>query len=143
MPPTAADQTAEQNKALVRQIVEDIDRAPGAEAIARWLAPDFTTVVNNDPPMSREAYLEMAAGITTAFSNIRHEVLDVVAEGDRVAVAMTLHLTHTGDYEGIAATGRSVSVPEMSMMVIRDGLIASERVLIDLAGLHQQLTAAA
>jgi steroid delta-isomerase-like uncharacterized protein len=138
----ATPQTAEQNKTLIRQILQEFDGAPRVEQMARWLAPDFTTMVNGEPPFTRDMYLAMCADMIRAFTDIRHEIHDVVAEGDRVAVSLTLHLTHSAEYEGIAPTGRAVKVPEMSFMVIRDGLIASERVIVDLAGLHQQLTAA-
>jgi predicted ester cyclase len=133
--------TAEQSKTLIRTILEELDRSPSVEVMARWLAPEFTTIVNNEPPIDREAYLGMAGGMIAAFSNIRHEVHEILAEGDRVAVAMTLHLTHTGEYEGLAPTGRSIKVPETSFMALRDGKVVAERVFIDLAGLHQQLTA--
>ena len=137
----ASASTAERSKAVIRTILEELDRAPSVEAMATWLAPGFTTIVNNEPPMDRETYLAMAGGMIAAFSNIRHEVHEVLAEGDRVAVAMTLHMTHTGEYEGLAATGRSIKVAEMSFMELRDGKVVAERVFIDLAGMLQQLTA--
>ena len=143
MPLATPQLTADQNKLLVRKILQDFDDAPSVESMARWLAPDFTTIVNSEPAFSRDMYLAMCADMIRAFTNIRHEVHEVIAEGDRVAVALTLHLTHTAEYEGVAPTGRTLTVPEMSFMVVRDGQIASERVLIDLAGLHQQLTAQA
>ena len=76
------------------------------------------------------------------FSNIKHEVHHVVAEGDMVAVGLTLRLTHAGVYEGIAATGRTAAIEEFSVIRIRDGKIASEWAVVDLGGLHQ-LTAPA
>lgn len=133
--------TAAQSKALIRTILEELDRSPSIEVMTMWLAPEFTTIVNNEPPIDRETYLAMAGGMIAAFSDIRHEVHEILAEGGRVAVAMTLHLTHTGDYEGLAPTGRRIKVPEMSFMELRDGKVVAERVFIDLAGMHQQLTA--
>jgi steroid delta-isomerase-like uncharacterized protein len=137
---TISSNVAEENKELVRQMMPDFDRTP-LEATHKWMTPDFTTAINGEPPMDLDAYRQVVADITKSFSSIRHEILDMVAEGDRVALAMTLHLTHTGEYEGIAATGRTVRVAEMSVFTMREGKIASELVFFDFAGFHQQLTA--
>ena len=137
---TVSANVAEENKALVREMMPDFDRTP-LEATYKWMSPDFTTVMNGEAPMDLDAYRQMVAAVTKSFSDIRHEVLDMVAEGDRVALVMTLHLKHTGEYEGVAATGRTIRVAEMSVLTLRDGKIASERVVVDFASLHQQLTA--
>ena len=140
MPPTTAD-AARANELLVRRLIDDIDTSPALETMGKWLAADFTTIINGSVTLSKDQYLEMAGGMLRAFSNIRHEILDIVADEDTVAVAIALHLTHTAEYDGIPATGRTLTVSEMSIMRIRDGVVASERVFVDLAGMHQQLTA--
>jgi predicted ester cyclase len=131
---------AEQNKALIRQMMPDFDRTP-LEATHKWMTPDFTTSINGGPPMDLESYRQLATAFEKSFSNIRHEIIDLVAEGDRVALVMTLHLMHTGEYEGVAATGRSLKVAEMSVFTMREGRIASERLFFDFANFQQQLTA--
>ena len=136
----ASHHLAEEHKALVRRMILDFDSQP-VEATYKWMTPDFVTLMNGEPPMGLEAYRQLAGTIAQSFSNLRHEIIDMVAEDDRVAVVMTLHLTHTGEYEGIAATGRTIRVAEMAVLQIREGKIAAERVVVDFASMHQQMTA--
>jgi len=136
------DSAGEQTKALVRQLVQEADASPGDLGwIDKWLAPDYQLTLNGTP-MDRDAYRQMAMGFVSAFSEIQHEITQIVAEGDLVAVRVTLRMVHTGDFEGIAPTGRRVAVEEMVILQFRDGKVANEWTVADLAGLHQQLTTA-
>ena len=51
-----------------------------------------------------------------AISNIRHLIHDLVAEGDRVAFRMTIEMTHKGNFMGIPASGRPVSIVDIGIM---------------------------
>jgi predicted ester cyclase len=135
--------TAELNKALVRQMIQELDAAPSPDDVAKWLTADYQLFMNGAAALDLAGYQAMVKGVTASFSNIKHEIHHMVAEGDLVAVGVTLRLTHTGVYEGLAATGRTVAVEEFSVMRIRDGKVASEWAVVDLGGLHQQLTAPA
>lgn len=137
---TDSRRIADGNAALIRRMMPDFDSNP-VGAASKWMTPDFTTVMNGEPPMNLDAYREMAASVSKAFSDIRHEIHDLVAEEDCVALSMTLHLKHIGEYEGIAATGRTIRIAEMAVFHMREGKVASERVVVDFASLMQQLTA--
>jgi predicted ester cyclase len=65
----------------------------------------------------------------------------MVAEGNHVATGITLHMVHTGEFAGIAATGRAVSVEEIVVIRLRDDKIAEEWGVFDFAALQQQLEA--
>jgi predicted ester cyclase len=133
---------AEQNKALVRQMIRELDNAPSPDVVAKWLTPDYQLFMNGAPAMDLAGYQSMVKETTASFSNIKHDIHHLVAEGDTVAVGVTLRLTHTGVYEGIAATGRTITVEEFSVMRLRDGKVATEWAIVDLGGLRQQLSAA-
>jgi predicted ester cyclase len=132
----------ELNKALVRQMIEELDNKPSPEVVARWLTPDYQLFMNGAPAMDLAGYQNMVRETTASFSNTKHEIHHMVAEGDTVAVGVTLRLTHTGVYEGIAATGRTVAIEEFSVLRIRDGKVATEWAVVDLGGLRQQLSVA-
>ncbi|HXT69158.1 MAG TPA: ester cyclase [Vicinamibacterales bacterium] len=132
---------AELNKARVRQMIQELDNAPSAEVVARWLTSDYQLFMNGAPAMDLAGYQSMVKETTASFSNIKHDIHHLVAEGDTVAVGVTLHLTHTGVFDGIAATGRTITVEEFSVMRIRDGKVATEWAVVDLGGLRQQLSA--
>ena len=133
--------TAEANRALIRQFVQDVDRLPGSEAIDKWMTSDFTMRANGGPPMELAAYRTVVAEMNKGFSNMTHELHDVVVDGDLVAVTLTLRATHSGEYQGLAPTGRSIAVEEAIFWRLRDGKIASQTVVVDTAGVQRQLTA--
>ena len=56
-----------------------------------------------------------------------------------MAAGITLHMVHTGEYLGIAPTGRSVGVEEIVVLRMLDGKIAEEWGVFDFAALQQQL----
>lgn len=90
------DATAERNKTLARQMIQEIDSTPGLDVTDKWMTPDVQVRLNGGPPMDLAGYRGMMGAVGLAFSNMSHEVHHVLAERDKVAVAMTIHATHTG-----------------------------------------------
>lgn len=138
---TRSPSLADLNKALVRQMIQELDNSPSPEVVAKWLTADYQLFMNGAPALDLGGYQSMVRETTSSFSNVKHEIHHLVAEGDTVAVGVTVRMTHTGVYEGIAATGRTVAIEELSVMQIRNGKVATEWAVVDLRGLHQQLSA--
>src|SRR3954469_18098417 len=63
---------------------------------------------------------------------------DLVADGDRVAVATTTSGTHSGELLGAAPTGRRIAVTGIDLVRV-DGKIVEHRGLTDTVGLLRQL----
>jgi ketosteroid isomerase-like protein len=63
----------------------------------------------------RDEYARRVPGFLASMPGLRYEVEDVVADGDRVVAAYTLH-THVND--------RDIAVRGVMRFVVRDGLIA-------------------
>lgn len=76
-----------------------------------------------------------------AFSAVTLEIVQIVAEGDKVTVHWLLASTHTGDFMGIEATGKKVKVPGMEVNHVQDGKIIEIWRLSDTMSLMQQLDA--
>jgi steroid delta-isomerase-like uncharacterized protein len=76
-----------------------------------------------------------------AFPNLRYEIDDLIADGEKVAAQWTASGTHTGDFQGIAPTGRAVKVIGTDVFDIRDGRIVEVWVNSDLFGLMRQIGA--
>lgn len=76
-----------------------------------------------------------------AFDDARFEIHQMVAEGDTVAVRYTFHGTHTGEFLGIAATGRAVNRPSTAFFKVADGKVVEGNIVSDGGGLLAQLTA--
>ena len=69
------------------------------------------------------------------------DVQDIVAEGDKVAVRAIFSGVHQGEFQGMPATGRQVSLPVMLIYRIAGGKIAEFWMGADSLSLLQQLGA--
>lgn len=137
-PPDTA--SLEENKSLVRQWLADIDDSGGSvDFIDRWMTSDFQTYFNSSDPMDLAGYRQFMTDALSAFSNMRHDIRYVIAEHDLVAIGVTLHMVHTGEYMGIAPTGRPISIEEILVVQLREGRIAQEWAVVDFAALQRQL----
>jgi len=74
------------------------------------LAPGFTYYVAGLPPKDLEATQRRIEMFGAAFSDLKHLVEHMVAEGDKVAFRPKLEGTHTGEFMGIAGSGKQISV---------------------------------
>ena len=128
----------EENKAPVRQLIQDVDQG-SLDFIDKWMTSDFQTYINSPDAMDLAGYRQLVSGLVTAFSDMRHETHYMVAENDLVAVGMTVHMVHTGEYEGVPPTGRPIAIEGIVVVRLRDGKIAEEWAVVDFAALQQQL----
>lgn len=74
-----------------------------------------------------------------AFPGSRITLEDVVSEGDKVACRFTLRATHGGEFNGIPATGREVSLPGITVLRFAGGKCVERWSQADFLGLMQQL----
>ena len=135
----------EKNKELVRQFIRDVDEAWGTEDLSfydKWVTRDFRVHFNSGEIYDYEAMRKDWLVAHRMFAKARHEIHLIVAEGDLVSLVTTLHMMdHIGEVEGIAPTGRNVSVADYFVLRVQDGKIAEEWACIDYASLKHQLEA--
>jgi C-1 hydroxylase len=129
----------ESNKALVRAFVEawntkDLDAFGGLMAETAQLTIGGSTI-----SCSPAATREIAEHWFTGFPDYRFELLDVIAEGDKVAALMPFSGTHTGPVLDLAPTGRSVRVSEMVIFRIEADKIVEAWEVWDEHGMRRQL----
>lgn len=123
---------------LVRTFFGEADSGRTAVEL---LSPGFTAEFTGLPPMDTHGYDQFEADVRAAFSGIRHEIHEVVAEGDRVAVRLTLRGTHTGDFMGVPASGEDIAVEGTAFLRVADNRITRLRGFLDQMGLLQQIRA--
>ena len=138
---TVTASTIEENKILVRRWLADVDRRGVTRAVMdRWLTPDFRVhFAGVAAPIDIKQYGDFARGFYANFSEVRHDVQQIVADGDRVAMWTVVHGRHTGAFQGIAPTGRRVEVVEAIIVRLENRRIAEEWVSFDTASLIRQL----
>ena len=87
-----------------------------------------------------EGFKQVMGMFFAAFPDMHVAIEEQVAEGDKVASRGTFTGTHTGEFMGIAATGRPVSVSYIDVWRFRDGKAVENWVQMDMLGLMQQLS---
>jgi predicted ester cyclase len=88
---------------------------------ASYLAPGF--VAHSAPvlPGGQTAGPDFFPRFLGAFSDLSSHEDAILSRCDRVALQWTITATHTGDFFGIAPTGRTVRFSGMDVLRVRDG----------------------
>jgi steroid delta-isomerase-like uncharacterized protein len=135
--------STEQNKALARQMVEEIFNRGNIGRADEFLTPDFVEREELPPgiPRDREGVKQLTAMLRGAFPDFRATIDDMVAEGDKVVMRMTWRGTHKGEFMGIPPTGKSVSFGVIDIIRIAGGKFVEHWGQMDSMGLMQQLGA--
>jgi steroid delta-isomerase-like uncharacterized protein len=131
---------SEQNKATVRQFIEDVFNTGNIAAADRFMAANYRE--HNPWPGYAETLDGFKQGLTdfrTAFPDLNLTIEDVIAEDDRVVLRVSLRGTHKGDFMGAGATGREVSVRVIDIVRLADGKIVEHWDVMDELGMMQQL----
>jgi predicted ester cyclase len=128
--------------ALVRRLHAALFDSRDPNAADDFFAPGFTS--HNMPPgfpPGVEGVKRFFATLRDAFPDVEVAIEELVADGERAAVATTITGTHRGELMGLAPTGRRVSVTGLDMIRVEGGRIVEHRGLTDSVGLMRQLTA--
>jgi predicted ester cyclase len=92
----------EQNKAMVRRLVETINAGEEDAAVEELFAPRTARRVKR-----------LFAEFRSAFPDWREEIVELVAEGSTVAGHFKCSGTHRGKFLGAAPTGKRMEVDEV------------------------------
>jgi steroid delta-isomerase-like uncharacterized protein len=131
---------AEENKALVRRFVDEVQSAGNIDAIDELCSSEF--VNHSAPPgvpSNCEGVKQLTAMFRQAFPDSFFTVEDMIAEGDKVVTRKTFHGTHEGEFMGIPPTGRRVSMGLIDIVRIADGRVVEHWSMGDNLGMMQQL----
>lgn len=118
----------ERNKQSMRrfeQCINTNDKALADELIAP--EAEFTTPASKDKLYGGAGYLSVVDLMRCSFSDIRWELVDMVAEDDKVAVTWNCSGTHDGEFMGLAASGKKFSFSVMNFYYFNaDGKIVND-----------------
>lgn len=120
--------------------MEDYFRSGDDSELVAKFAPDCPVSVPGMPP-TIDGLRQALPAFREALSDVVITLGEVVSDGDMIAYRMSLTATHSGDFMGIPATGRKVTMSETHIERIRDGKIVSHSGDIDMLGLLQQIGA--
>jgi predicted ester cyclase len=102
-------------RVLVRRLVEDVMNQGRLDVL--------TEIYTDRLAAAARTWIEP---FLASFADVEMRIVEIVAEGDRVAARFTCSGTHVGTWLGHAPTGRRFhNVPEVYFFTIRDGRIAA------------------
>lgn len=131
----------EENKAAVRRIYDELwneRRLEVADEVIVEGAVNYDTGLTPMPfgPEEMKGTVRM---VTAGFPDNRHEVEEVIAEGDTVVLRCTLTGTQEGEFMGIPPTGRRIQVNEIHIYRLEGGKAVEHRAGRDDLGAMRQL----
>ena len=135
--------STEENKALVKRFVYEVQSAHKLELIDELFSPDFIDHYAGSMPPYREGTKRFLTMIITAFPDVSATIHEQTAEGNKVWTRKTFHGTHSGPFMGIPPTGKPIAVEVMDIFRVENGRIAEHWGVSDMLSLLQQIGASA
>ncbi|WP_328665710.1 ester cyclase [Streptomyces sp. NBC_00322] len=129
-------------KSVIRRFSEEVVNKGNFDVLAELVHEDvkFNSTVAGAAP-GIDGVREIFSALHKGFSNAACAIEELVAEGETVAERFTFTGTHSGEFHGVRATGKRVSMSGMAMFRVVDGKIAARWGLEDQLGLLRQLGA--
>ena len=131
--------TTTANKALVTRYYDEVLNQRKLAALDDLLDPTFASWLPDGTRLGRDQYRDAVLASHQAFPDLVVEVLDQLAEDDKVATRWRASGTHRGPFAGIPATGRPVRITAMHLHRVVDGKLTEHWEEIDLLRLMRQL----
>jgi steroid delta-isomerase-like uncharacterized protein len=115
--------------------------AGDTEACLAIMAPDIIMNLAEapGPQRGRETWRHGFELMRRAFPDLDAHIEDIFGAGDKVAVRLRFRGTHSGDFLGFPATGRTVEYVSHEFYRVAGGLVAEEWICSDMATLFRQL----
>ena len=128
------------NAAIVQRFIDDVINHGRYEVCDEIVAKDFLEL---DPLpgqcQGREGLKEVIAMMRAAFPDIHWVTDESISSGEKVVTRFTWTGTQRGDFLGIPATGRPVTVKGVVIDRLVDGRMTDSRILMDTFGMMMQL----
>ena len=132
---------SEQNKNAVRRLFEEVWNKGYVPVADELFAPTYTHHDSSTPDVGRgpESEKKRVSLYRNAFPDLRLTIEDLIAEGETVMARWSCRGTHKGDLNGIAPTGKQVTISGVTIARLLNGKLAEGYVNWDALGLMQQL----
>ena len=128
------------NAAIVQRFIDDVINQGRYEVCDEIVAEDFLEL---DPlpgqRQGREGLKEVIAMMRAAFPDIHWVTEESISCGDKVVTRFIWTGTQRGDFVGIPATGRPVTVKGVVIDRLVNGRMTDSRILMDTFGMMVQL----
>lgn len=132
-----------ENKTIVRRLYEEVWNERKLEVVDELISKSHALQdpIASGSQVGPKLYKRRVVELTTAFPDLRFTIEDTIVEGEKLVACWTISGTHQGEYVGIPATGRKISLEGITIHHIRNGKILDSYARWDVLGLMRQLGA--
>src|SRR5499425_3379670 len=135
----------EQAKHIIKRFVEELWNARRLDVADQIFSEDCIThqlrsgALAETASRGPQAMKEHISGWLTSFPDLRFNIEQMIAEGDRVVSQLVMDGTHQGTWMGISPTGKRLHIRMITIHRIASSKIAEDWVLVESLGFFQQL----
>ena len=131
----------EQAKAQVNRMLDEVVNQNHPDRVKDYFASDYVEhATTPGVPATREGAMQTLTVLRAAFPDFRYTVEDTMCDGDLVASRVTAHATMMGAFQGMPATGKHASWPELHVVRLnQDGKLVEHWGNADQLGMMVQL----
>ena len=136
--------SVERNKETFKRYVDEVWKAENLDIANEVFAEKYLSHQSDGTVLERgpDDVKKFVTEYRSAFSDIENIAEDMIGEGDKVVNRWTLHATHTGDFRGIPATNKRVTMTGIGIFRFsEDGKVVESWDSLDQLGMLEQLGA--
>ncbi len=129
-----------ENKILIEKYIDEIWNKGNMNIIDELTSPGYVRYVTlPDMTLNQEGQKKRIAAFRKAFPDVHVTIEDLVAEGEKVTVRVSIRGTHQHQFQDIAPTGKAILITAIDIIRIADGRIAEHWGITDQQSLLQQI----
>ena len=102
-------------------------------------ATNITLVSSPENIVGIDGFKAYYQNFITGFSNVEFTIVNLFGQGDNIVKHWNYKGTHSGEFFGMPATGKSVNIDGITLVKMKDGKIAQEKDFMDSILYMQQL----
>ena len=132
---------SDSNKNIVRRLFDEIWNKGHQQVADELFAVNYTHHDSSTPDVGRgpDGEKKRVTLYRNAFPDLRFNVEDLIAEGESVTARWSCRGTHKAELNGIAPTGKQITISGISVVRFSSGKMVEGWVNWDALGMMQQL----
>jgi steroid delta-isomerase-like uncharacterized protein len=132
---------SDSNKNIVRRLFDEIWNQGHQQLADELFAGNYTHHDSSTPDVGRgpDGEKKRVTLYRNAFPDLRFNVEDLIAEGESVTARWSCRGTHKAELNGIAPTGKQITISGISVVRFSSGKMVEGWVNWDALGMMQQL----
>lgn len=127
----------ESNKALVRRFYDEVFNQHRLEAFDDLADSGFVSNISGNRTINSSQYKQALAASLAAMPDLKVDIDDQIAEGDKVVTRWTARGTPNTNFAGVAPSGNAITVTAIHIHRVKNGKLVEHWEAINLHSVTQ------